>query len=218
MVSPDESPELVSPMQVAQKMTIEYSRGVRDHTTKSLVAICGLCWKLEEPHIDIDGFAFECANLITKLFGIESVAVGVRDASDGLYRYNAVVGLEKEVADGIRRLSYTREELLNSADYPCHDISTHTKLFLSEEHPYAKGEEFTYRRPGLIGMKRRALDDSLEADYMDFFFNGPDGDILGFIEISGTRLRKFPDATAIRWIELVAGILGLAAQKGLGHH
>ena len=206
-------PRTVTPKEVAMRMTLEYSRGVKDHTTKSLEAICGLCWELEKQKIDIDAFALQCANLISKQFAIESVAIGVKDPADGRYRYKAVVGLDKDVADGFKLLSYSRAELLKESDYPSHDISHHTKLFLGEEHPYAAGEEFTYRRPGLIGMKRRALDDSLEADYLDFFFNGTDGDILGFIEISGTRLRKLPDSTTIRWIELIAGILGLAVQK-----
>jgi hypothetical protein len=155
----------------------------------------------------------DAAELISKLFGIESVAIGVRDPVDRLYRYKAVVGLEKQVVDGFSKLTYTKEELLNTNTYPNHEISSHTRLFLSEEHPYAEGEEFTYRRPGLIGMKRRTLTDSLEADYLDIFFHEPEGDILGFIEISGTRLRKLPDAATIKWIELISAILGVAVQR-----
>ncbi len=205
----------VTPGDVAMRLRLEYSRGVRDHTSRALEAICGLCWDLEKPHIEMADFAFQCASLISKLFAIESVAIGIRD-SDGRYRYKAVVGLDQDVADGFARLSYSREELLRESDYPCHQITPRTKLFLTEDHPYAAGEEFTYRRPGLLGMRRRAVDESLEADYLDFFFNGPDGDILGFIETSGTRLRKLPDATTIRWIELVAGVLGMAVQKSNG--
>jgi hypothetical protein len=124
-----------------------------------------------------------------------------------------VVGLEKEGADRYSNLAYTREQLLNGSTYPSHEISSHTRLFLSEEHPYTKGEEYTYRRPGLIGMKRRTLTDSLEADYLDIFFHEPHGSILGFIEISGTRLRKLPDVATIRWIELIGALLSVAVQK-----
>lgn len=209
----DENAAIVSPGEVALRMKLDYSRGVKDHTTKALESVSDLCWKLEQPGPIADSFVRDAAELISKLFGIESVAIGVRDPVDRLYRYKVVVGLEKECADGFSKLSYTREQLLNSATYPSHDISSHTKLFLSEEHPYAEGEEFTYRRPGLIGMRRRTVTDSLEADYLDIFFNEPDGDILGFIEISGTRLRKLPDATTIRWIELIGALLGVAFQR-----
>lgn len=204
---------VVNPKEVALRMRLDYSRGVKDHTTRALETVCDLCWKLEQPDFDADSFLKDSAELISKLFGIESVAVGVRDPKDRLYKYRAVVGLEKESAEGYSSLSYTREQLLNSVTYPSHEISRHTRLFLSEEHPYAEGEEFTYRRPGLIGMKRRTVTDSLEADYLDIFFNGPDGEIVGFIEISGTRLRKLPDAATIRWIELIGALMGVAVQK-----
>ena len=213
MDHPDKDAVVVNPNEVALRMRLDYSRGVKDHTTKALEAVCDLCWKLEQPHLIADSFVREAAELISKLFGIESVAIGVRDPVDRLYRYKAVVGLEKEVADGFSNLTYTRQQLLDSNTYPSHEISSHTRLFLSEEHPYAKGEEFTYRRPGLIGMKRRTLTDSLEADYLDIFFHEPNGDILGFIEISGTRIRKLPDATTIKWIELVGALLGVAVQR-----
>lgn len=204
---------VVNPKEVALRMRFDYSRGVKDHTTRTLEAVCDLCWKLEQPHLIADSFVRDVAELISKLFGIESVAIGVRDPVDRLYKYKTVVGLEKEVVDGFSKLTYTREQLLNSNTYPSHEISSHTRLFLSEEHPYAEGEEFTYRRPGLIGMKRRTLTDSLEADYLDIFFHEPDGDILGFIEISGTRIRKLPDAATIRWIELIGALLGVAVQR-----
>lgn len=211
--SPSDSSKSVSPKEVALKLKLDYSRGVKDHATRHLEEVCELCMKLEQPRFDADSFIKEAADLILKLFGIESVAVCLKDRSDGLYRYRYVVGIEKEIAEGFKGLTYTRAQLLEDKTYPSHEISSRTRLFLSEEHPYAQGEEFTYRRPGLIGMKRRTLSDSLEADYLDFFFYGPDGDILGFIETSGTRLRKLPDIATIRWIELIAFLLGVAVRR-----
>ena len=210
---PSETTKEVSAKDVALKMRLEYSRGVKDHATRDLEAVCGLCWKLEKANLDVDSFMKETAELISRLFGIESVAIGARDPISRLYRYKVVIGLDQEVAEGFNKLSYTREQLLEPSTYPSYDISDRTKLFLAEDHPYAKGEEFTYRRPGLIGMRRRTVTDCLEADYLDFFFYGPDGDILGFIETSGTRMRKLPDSATIRWIELIATMLGVAVQK-----
>jgi hypothetical protein len=213
VVHPGEDSVVVDPKEVALRMRLDYSRGVKDHITRALEAISDLCWELEQPQTSADSFLRDAAELISKLFGIESVAIGVRDPVDRLYKYRAVVGLEKESADGYSNITYTREQLQNGSTYPSHEISSHTRLFLSEEHPYAEGEESTYRRPGLIGMKRRTLTDSLEADYLDIFFNAPNGDILGFIEISGTRLRKLPDAATIRWIELIGALVGVAVQN-----
>jgi len=203
----------VNARDVAHKMKFDYSRGVKDATTKNLESVCALCGKLEQPHLDAGVLIKETADIVAKLFAIERVAIGVRDPVDKLYMYWVVVGLDDETAEGYQALTYTRDQLLNPGTYPSYEISARTRLFLAEEHPYAQGEEFTYRRPGLIGMKRRTLTDSLEADYLDFLFFDQNGDILGFIETSGTRLRKLPDTTTIKWIELVAGILGAALRK-----
>lgn len=204
---------VVSPKDVALKMKIDYSRGIKDQTTKNVEAVCGLCWKFEQPNLNLDSFMQETADLISRLFSIESVAIGVRDPADKLYKYKIVTGLDKETADGYLNLKYTREQLLEPGTYPSYEISNHTRVFLAEDHPYAKGEEFTYRRPGMIGMKRRTLTDSLEADYLDFLFYGPDGEIMGFVETSGTRMKRLPDTATIRWIELLASVVGVAIQK-----
>ena len=188
----------VDPRDVADKVKIDYSRGVKDQTTKHLEAVSGLCTKIERPNLDIDAFMRETADMVTRVFGMESATICVRDPADRKYRYKVVVGLDKDVADGFKSIAYSREQLEDNSTYPYHEISERTKLFLTEDHPYASGEESTYRRPGLIGMRRRALNDSLEADYIDFFFYGPDGDILEFIETSGTRLKKLPDSATIR--------------------
>jgi hypothetical protein len=209
----DEFDKRVNPKDVAQKMKLEYSRGVKDHTAKSLDALCGLLWKFEKTDVGFRTFAQDAAEVISRLFAIESVAVGTRDPADRLYKYVFVTGLDGEVTEAYKSLKYSREQLLDPVTYPCYDISEHTKLFLAEDHPYAQGEELTYRRPGMIGLRRRDLTDSLEADYLDIFFRGHGEEILGFIETSGTRLKKLPDAATIRWIELVAGILGVAAQR-----
>ena len=206
----DETPEIVNPQEVARKLRTDYSHGMMDHTTKVLEEICELNWKLERSDMRIHDFLTATADLISRRFGIASVSIAVWDPLTKLYHYKVVNGIEKELIDDYLRIAYTKAQVNDESTYPCHEISSHTKVYLSEEHPYAPGEEFSYRRPGLIGMKRRTLTDSLEADYLDFFFYGPDMEILGWIETSGTRLRKLPDAATIRWIELIAIMVGQA--------
>jgi hypothetical protein len=206
----DETQEIVNPQEVARKIRADYLQGLRDHTTRALEDVSKLCWELDRPEKGAQDFLKSVADLISKDFGIGSVSIAVRDPVDGLYRYRVVNGIDEEVITAFKQIAYTKDQVNDTSTYPGHEISSHTKIYLAEEHPYAPGEEFSYRLPGLIGMKRRTLSDSLEADYLDFFFYGPDKDILGWIETSGTRLRKLPDATAIRWIELLAIMVGHA--------
>lgn len=197
-------------------MRIDYSRGFKDHTTKNLEAFCNMCKRLEQPSFDLNVYIHDTADLLEKLFSIESVGICVR-GTDGLFRYATVVGLDDEGVKEHEAIAYTEAQLLEPSIYPSYEISDRTRLFLGEDHPYAAGEEHTYRRPGLIGLKRRTLTDCLEADYLDFFFYDETGHIEGYIETSGTRLRKLPDPEAIRWIELMATILGIAVRMNRVH-
>jgi len=211
-----DAPPVISAKDVVMKMRFDYSRGLKDLTTKGLEATCHLCWEFERPNLDSEVFMKQIVDTILKLFGVESVGIGLRDPTDMLYKYRVIGGHDKEIEDGYKKLRYTKEQLLAPSTYPSYEISRHTRLFLAEDHPYAEDEEFTYRRPGLLGMKRRNITDSLEADYLDILFYDPAGEVLGFIEISGTRTRKLPDATTIKWIELLAGVLGIVIQKEQG--
>jgi len=206
-----ESQKIVSPRDVVFKMKIDYSRGIKDHAIKNLEAYCEICNRFEQPNFDIQVMVRDTTELLGRLFGIESVGVCLR-GDDGRYRYAALSGIDERGMQEFRNISYSEDQLLDPSVYPSYEISSRTRLFLSEDHPYAAGEENTYKRPGLIGLKRRTLTDSLEADYLDCFFRDQSGHIGGYIEISGTRLRKLPDSETIRWIELMASILGVAHQ------
>jgi hypothetical protein len=207
-----EAQKVVSPRDVAFKMKIDYSRGIKDHATKTLEALCSMSSRLEQPNIDIDAFVKDTADMVVRLFGIETVGICIRDATDGRYRYATVVGMDGHALDEFKAIAYTEQQLLEPSTYPSYEISDRTRLFLGEDHPYTASEEHTYRRPGLIGLKRRTLTDCLEADYLDSFFHDQKGHIAGYIEIGGTRLRKLPDPETIRWIELMATILGIAVR------
>ncbi len=204
----EKTAEVVNPLEVARKLKTDYSQSWMDHTTRALSNICGLCWRYERSNRTLQDFLTEVTDLISKEFGIASVTIAIRDPIDKMYRYRVVNGIDPEAVEEFKRIAYSIEQVNDTSTYPGHEISSHTKAFLGEEHPYAQGEEFSYRRPGLIGMRRRALNDSLEADYLDFFFYGTGDEILGWIEISGTRQGKLPDAATIRWIELIAYLVG----------
>jgi len=208
MASPEDS--RIDPKEIARRMKFDYSRGVKDQPTRILEGISDLCRKLENQDCTLNSFMHEVADLISKQLGIASVAIAIKDRYDGKYRYPIVTGVEESIVEGFKNIAYTKEQLFDDSTFASHEISRQTRIYLAEEHPYANGEEFSYRRPQLIGMKRRSLNDSLEADYIDIFIFGPNNEVLGWIETSGTRLMKLPDIQTIRWMELLANLLGFA--------
>ena len=201
---------------VARKLKLDYARGVKDQHEKAVEGTNELWERILQPDVEIKTLAKDACEFICKRFSIASTAIALRSSADFKYRYEAVAGLSDEIVAGFMKLSYTRDELLNSSTYKSHEVSKYSRIFLGEEHPYAAGEEFSYSHPGLMGMKRRSLTDSLEADYIDTFILDAAGEIAGYIEISGTRLRKIPDTTTIKWVELIAFMFGAALR--LRHH
>ena len=216
MFRKEEPLPVVDARDVARKLKLDYSRGVKDQNEKAVEGVNELWEHILQQEVEMKVIAKDASDLICKRFGIASAAIALRSSADLKYRYEAVAGLSAEIVNGFMKLSYTRDELLNPAVYKNYEVSKYSKIFLGEDHPYANGEEFSYSHPGLIGMKRRSLTDSLEADYIDTYIYDPGGEIAGYIEISGTRLGKLPDTTTIKWVEHIAFMLGAALR--LRHH
>ena len=212
MVDSTELSKVVKPRDVALHMSMDYAHGIKDQTAKTVEEINALFERVKRPGYELDSFLMDVAEMISRSFGIANTMIAVWDQAHQVYRYRAVTGLEKETADAYKNLTYTKEHMIDERTYPSHKISTHTQLYLCEEHPYAEGEETSYARPALLGMKRRSLSDSLEGDYMCFDFAGAGDEIMGWIETSGTRLRRLPETSSIRWIELIACIVGSVIQ------
>lgn len=209
--------KVVGPEEVARRLRLEYSRGVKDQTEKVLEGLIELGALIDRPDVPLRSMFIQASEMIMKRLGIASVAIALRSPSDSMYRYETIVGVPEEIVAEFRKITYEHEQLTDESAYKCHEISKYSKLYLSEDHPYAPGEEFSYQRPGLLDMKRRSSTDSLEADYIDTYFFDSKGEILGWIELSGTRTKKLPDATCVKWTELIALILAMATKQKHPH-
>lgn len=213
MFKDDGATKVVGPEEVAGRLRLEYSRGVKDQTEKILEELIDLSAQVHRPDVQLRSMLIQASETIMKRLGIASVAIALRSTSDGIYRYETIVGVPDEIVAEFKKITYKREQLMDESAYKSHEISKYSKLYLSEDHPYASGEEFSYQRPGLLDMRRRSSTDSLEADYIDTYFFDSKGEILGWIELSGTRTKKLPDATCVKWTELIALILGEATRQ-----
>lgn len=205
-----EEDEVVSPAEVASKMRIDYVHGFKDQTSKALESLGGILARISAHDFDLMNLYKECASIVSKELGLSSVCIAAWVPSVEQYWFKATVGLGEEAVAVYQKLWYTKNNVVDEKTYPSHEISRQTRLYLSEEHPFAPGQEATFMQPKLIGMRRRSTTDALEADYICTYFFGPKHEVLGWIEYSGTRAGRLPDATTIRWVELVADMLGIA--------
>jgi len=169
----------------------------------------------QSPHMSLSAFLNSIAQYIYRQLNIHSLSIGIRDPIDGKYRYAAFAGLRKQAEDTLKQCEYSGEDFLDPKQYPSFTISKYTKLFLAENNPYAPGEEGSYNRPLMLTQSRNSFDDSIEGDYLDILIMNNKHEITGWIEISGTKQGKLPDAGTIYWLELVASLMGLIlAVKG----
>jgi len=197
----------VSREEVARKLKLSYHYPQEDLTARTLDSVQSLLTAMGKDHHP-SNILREAAGLIAKHLRIREVGIGLRGL-DGTYKFEVFVGYRPEAEAANRRLVYHAEDFGDSSVYKGVAISRLTKAYFAEDDPYVKSEEDTYNRPMLLKGKRMAEDEAIEGDYFSTHILSPHGDFLGWIETGGTTGWKLPDASAIKWIELVASILGL---------
>jgi hypothetical protein len=199
-----------SPEAVKRRLWVDYQYAHKERFNVMLDDMQKFVSSLRDSSTDVKKLLQKAADTIHERLRIRDVTIGLRSSSDGLYRYEVMAGLKGETWAAHKELAYTKDQFYDPVTYKPKQISKYTRLFLSEDNPYANGEERTYDRPVMLQSKRRALDDSIEGDYLDIDILGVNDDHLGWIEISGTLTNKLPDVTTIKYIELMACTIGVA--------
>jgi len=195
---------------VSTKMKLDYLHGIADPTQRRLDGVQALLAHFRRPQMDIDALLKDAVNMISRQMGIDGVAIGLRDQKDGLYRYKAMAGFRPDAVEALRRIAYRKEQFYEDPEYHGTDISKQSRLYLAEDNVIPAGDQNSFNRPALLKMKRTSLAESLEGDYIDVKILGPFDELLGWIEISGTRTMKLPDIASIKCVEIVASIVGAA--------
>lgn len=195
---------------IPHRLKFEYSHRLKDPTQKSLEALQALLEHFTRPVMDSRELMKQVAETVCKHFGIDNCAMGVKSPEDGLYRYIILVGFREDAAQNQLKLEYTYDQFVQAGQFNGTLISKYSKIYLAEDNEYREVEKLAYNRPLLLGLRRRSLNDSLEADYIDTYIFGQNEELLGWIEYSGTRTGKLPDAATIRWIEAAAAVISAA--------
>lgn len=202
----------VSTEDVARKLRLDYLYAQKDQNQKALDGVQVLLEHFQKYDFSLEAFLNDTLNLMRRRLWIRETTVALLDRRDGLYRYRYQSGLRKEAWDAHAQISYREADLINPAVYNGREISKTTVLFLAEDNPYAKGEDGTFSRPIMLQSRRLSVDDSIEGDYFDSWMMGKGKEVLGWIEYSGTTANKMPDASTLKWIELLAALSAIAVQ------
>jgi len=205
------APQTVDHRTIPDRIKFEYVHGTRDHTQKTLEGVQNLLSRFQDSQMDIDKLLNEAADFIWRQFGIDNVAIGLRDSKDGLYKYKAMAGFRPDALEAHKKISYRKDQFFEDGEYHGFAVSKYTRIYLAEDNIPTEGlERGAYNRPGLLTLKRASPTDSLEGDYIDVGIYGRGDELVGWIEVSGTRTLKLPDVTTIRWVEVIASIIAVA--------
>jgi len=201
--------DAVSPEIIKRRLWLDYQRASNDPANDRLECVDELLDTLVKPDIVLPEFLKTAANTIGSKLCLNEVTIGLRDPKDGLYRYEAMYGLDPSEWDAHKKISYAREQFESQGPYKFKELSTHTRLFLAEDNPYGEGEDGTYSKELMLKSKRNSLEDAIEGDYLDTLILGKNDDLLGWIEYGGMTNGKFPDGQTLISLELVAAVIAV---------
>ena len=195
---------------VKRKLKFDYLKIRNDPSSKNLETFSTLLSNFQRPQINVHDLIQEAANIIQKQFRFRWTMIGLKSQSDELYRYEVQVGMRAESWARQKVKVYKIADFDMKGTYKAGEISKLTRFYPEEENQLFKEDQGVVNRPILLRAKRKTEDEALEADFIDTLILGPGDELMGWIEYGGTVAGKLPDIMTIRYIEVIAGILGAA--------
>lgn len=187
----------------------KYSKVPQDEEERIIDRIEKFLLKNISSRQPISSILKEAGILISRTFGFTEISMGLRDPKDGLYKYEAFIGLRPETEHAYKKLAYTYDDMMNTNKFPRICINEYCDLFLGEFKPYQDGEEETFGRPSLLGScERKSPEAMIEGDYICTYMYGHENLLIGWFELARTRDEKMPARKALKWLELFTIILG----------
>jgi len=160
----------------------------------------------------IDVILKDATRTIHRLFDFQFVAISLRDRDD-VFRYKVQLGLTAESEKKYFDITYTPSDLFDDTSFPSTSVSEITRFYMAENAPYKEDELGSYARPTHLADKRPRADDMVEGDYIDIYIRDWKNEVIGYFEVASTRGKKLPTRDAIRWLELIATLLGMMISK-----
>ncbi len=202
--------ESVDTEAVKRKFKFDYIKIRNDPSSRALELFSTLLSDFQRPQMDIHDLLQEAAGLIQKHFRLRWTMIGLKNRTDETYRYEIQVGMRAESWARQKSKVYKINDFDMKGTYKAGEISKLSRFYPEEENQLFKEDQEVVNRPILLRAKRKTEDEALEADFIDTLIVGPGDELMGWIEYGGTVAGKLPDLMTIRYIEVIAGILGAA--------
>lgn len=151
----------------------------------------------------IGSLLLDAAMMISKQFEFKEISIGLKDKSDGLFKYAVALGCMPAIQEAHKKIAYTLNDMKDSTKYPNIVIGRISELIIDSPEEELK----TFNRPALIHKKRNTIDEFLEGDYIDLFMYGGGDEMIGWVEIAAPKDGKIPDKIKMLRLELTVTII-----------
>jgi hypothetical protein len=178
----------------------------KDQTEKIIDSIMSLEEMGRNKKQPLDAVLDHACRMIFRLFNFHEVCMGLKDRDENIYRYQVFFGQRKDILDRMKKIRYTEEDMLSQDKYPFVMIGKLAQLNPFEGLP--EWEKDLFGRTYQLGEKRSSNEEFHEGDYIDFWIYGANDELVGWIEATRIGDNKLPSRTTIRWVELIADVLG----------
>ena len=194
--------------ETAKLIRDRYSPIPRDENEKVMDGVQKLMLIARDQTLSLKAFLDETGRLIHRLFDFREIAIGMKSKDDDYFRYEVLIGFSSDAQRARNKSTYTDDDMLDSKKYPNGIVITKkTEFMIVESQPYKPGEEDTFNRPNQLAKERSSIEDFIEGDYIMLYFFGRRDEVIGWVELSGTRSSKMPSRSTMRWLELISSII-----------
>jgi len=183
-----------------------YSPIPKDQTEKIIDSIMSLIEMARNKRQPLDAVLDHASRMIFRNFNFHEVTIGLKSREDSSYRYHVCFGQRRDIAERMKKIKYTEEDMLSQDKYPFVMMGKLAQLNPFEGLP--EWEKDLFGRTYQLGEKRTSHDEFHEGDYIDFWIYGGNDELIGWIELTRPSDGKLPSRASVRWIELIADVLG----------
>ena len=152
------------------------------------------------------------ATIVSELFSIRSLVIGVLDESAHIFRVRATHGYDAVNDRKIQGFTYTYERLMIDLT-DRYKIAENVYLIRPKPEEFIKGEEPFYKNLNNVLKPRTDPNIWHELDYIRIMFHNREGQPIGFIELNDSMDDRIPDPSTIEAIQIFAELAGVAIEN-----
>jgi hypothetical protein len=178
----------------------------REDSEKIIDAIMKFYLGLEGKRLKRSALLQQVTEILQRVFGFGDVSV-LTKGTDDLFRYEIVIGLDKEPEKELRSLVFTKDQICQPDATPAVKINKYIDMTVAEAEQRPE-QRVGFAHPKLISMSRKNFEDFTYGDYLDVYIYGKDNQHVAVFELATPRDGELPSANKLKGLTLFALIIG----------